>query len=48
MSSSNQMNVFLGVYDPSKHVRRFDECDRLDFPLAQPEEPSATSGIILQ
>ena len=32
------MNVFLGVYDPSKHIRRhLMGVDRLDFPLAQPE-----------
>ena len=37
-SSSTQMNVFLGVYDPSKHIRRhLKGVDRLDFPLAQPE-----------
>ena len=48
-SSSTQMNVFLGVYDPSKHIRRhLMGVDRLDFPLAQPEKPSATSGRILQ
>ena len=43
------MNVLLGVYDPSKHIRRhLMGVDRLDFPLAQPEKPSATSGRILQ
>ena len=48
-SSSTQMNVFLGVYDPSKDIRRhLMSVDRLDFPLAQPEKPSATSGRILQ
>ena len=48
-SRSTQMNIFLGVYDPSKHIRRhLMGVDRLDFPLAQPEKPSATSGRILQ
>ena len=48
-SSSTQMNVFLGVYDPSKHIRsHLMGVDRLDFPLAQPEKLSATSGRILQ
>ena len=47
-SSSTQMNVFLGVYDPSKHIRsHLMGVDRLDFPLAQPEKPSASSGRIL-
>ena len=48
-SSSTQMNVFLRVYDPNKHIRRhLMGVDRVDFPLAQPEKPSATSGRILQ
>ena len=43
------MNVFLGVYDQSKHIRRhLMGVDGLDFPLAQPEKPSATSDRILQ
>ena len=48
-SSSTQMNVFLRVYYPSKHIRsHLMGDDRLDFPLAQPEKPSATSGRIVQ
>ena len=48
-SSSTQMHVFLGVYDRSKHIRRhLKGVNRLDFPLAPPEKPSATSGRILQ
>ena len=40
---------FLGVYDPSKHIRRhLMGVNRLDFPLAPPEKPFATSGGILQ
>ena len=48
-SSSTQMHVFLGVYDRSKHIRRhLKGVNRLDFPLALPKKPSATSGRILQ
>ena len=43
------MHVFLGVYDRSKHIRRhLKGVNRLDFPLAPPDKPFATSGRILQ
>ena len=48
-SSSTKWMFFLEFYDPSKHIRRhLMGVDRLDFPLAQPEKPSATSDRILQ
>ena len=47
-SSSTQMNVFLEFMIPANIRNHLMGDDRLDFPLAQPEKPSATSGRIVQ
>ena len=41
------MNVFLEFMIPA-NISHLMGDDRLDFPLAQPEKPSATSGRIVQ